>query len=136
MKKLPCLAIVAAVSMFGSAGATAADEPGPFYYRDGLRARDEWGKLHQMPDVNSTDFAHRYSVRFHYYFKGRRTLEADPAYVAAVQRDLKRLGYYCGPLDGIYTDDVSIAIAKLQKNYGLQVTGTLNVAVRRALRLP
>ena len=134
MKKLWCLAMAAAITLF--ADAAVANEPGPFFYRDGLRARDEWGKLHQMPEVNSTDFAHRYAVRFHYYFKGRRTLEQDPAYVAALQRDLKRLGYYCGPVDGIYSEDVSVAIAKLQKNYGLQVTGTLNVAVRRALRLP
>jgi hypothetical protein len=127
-------AIVAAVSLF--AVAASASEPGPFFYRDGLRARDEWGKLHQMADVTATDFEHRYAVRFHYYFKGRRTLERDPAYVAAVQRDLKRLSYYCGPVDGVYSDEVSLAIAKLQKNYGLQVTGTLNVAVRRALHLP
>jgi peptidoglycan hydrolase-like protein with peptidoglycan-binding domain len=53
-----------------------------------------------------------------------------------VQRDLQRLGYYCGPIDGIYTDDVSYAIAKLQKNYSMRVTGTLTLPVRRALRLP
>jgi hypothetical protein len=135
MNKILPLAIAGALSLFAGVAA-ADDEPGLFIYRDGLRARDSWGKLHQMPEVSEPDFAHRYAVRFHYYFKGRRTLEQDVAYVAAVQRDLKRLGYYCGPVDGVYTDDVSLAIAKLQKNYGLQVTGTLNVAVRRALHLP
>ena len=109
---------------------------GPFYYGDALSARDYWGQLHQTPQVRSTDFAPRYSERFHYYFMGEGTLLRDPAYVAAVQRDLKRRSYYCGPIDGIFTDEVSDAIARLQKNYGLQVNGRLNVAVRRALRLP
>lgn len=108
----------------------------PFIYKDALSARDEWGKLHQSPVVNGTDFEPRYSVRFHYYFKGARTLQADPAYVAAVQTSLRRLGYYCGETDGIYSAEVSDAIARLQKNYGFRVNGNLNVAVRRALHLP
>ena len=107
-----------------------------FTYQDGLAPRDEWGKLHQSPIVDSTDFEPRYSVRFHYYFKGARTLQADPAYVAALQTSLRRLGYYCGVTDGIYSYEVSDAIARLQKNHGLRVNGNLNVAVRRALHLP
>ncbi len=107
-----------------------------FTYGDGLSPRDEWGKLHQSPVLNDTDFEPRYSVRFHYYFKGARTLQADPAYVAAVQTALRRLGYYCGETDGVYTTEVSDAIARLQKNYGLRVDGRLNAAVRRALYLP
>ncbi|PYK69446.1 MAG: hypothetical protein DME45_02145 [Verrucomicrobia bacterium] len=61
---------------------------------------------------------------------------SDPAYVAALQRDLKRLGYYCGRIDGIFSDEVSFAIARLQKNYSMRVTGELNEPVRRALHLP
>ena len=60
----------------------------------------------------------------------------DPAYVGALQRDLRRLGYYCGPIDGVFSDDVSDAIARLQKNYSLRVNGTLSDPVRRALHLP
>ncbi len=82
------------VALLGFCSALRADDrPGPFIYRDGLVARDSWGRLHQMPTVNSTDFAPRYAVRFHYYFKGQRTLTRDVAYVAAVQRDLRlRIG--------------------------------------------
>ncbi|PYK68530.1 MAG: hypothetical protein DME45_06925 [Verrucomicrobia bacterium] len=61
---------------------------------------------------------------------------AEPAYVAALQRDLKRLGYYCGRIDGIFSDEVSFALARLQKNYSMRVTGELNEPVRRALHLP
>ena len=63
-------------------------------------------------------------------------LIAKPAYVGALQRDLSRLGYYCGPIDGVYSDEVSDAIASLQKNYSMRVTGTLTVPVRRVLHLP
>ena len=63
-------------------------------------------------------------------------LITQPAYVGALQRDLSRLGYYCGPIDGVFSDEVSEAIASLQKNYSQRVTGTLTVPVRRVLHLP
>jgi peptidoglycan hydrolase-like protein with peptidoglycan-binding domain len=49
---------------------------------------------------------------------------------------LRRLGYYCGPIDGVFSGEVSDAIARLQKNYSMRVTGTLTIPVRRALHLP
>lgn len=125
------------VVLLGSVLAASPVSAGPlFVYGDGLAPRDEWGKLHVSPVVDGTDFEPRYAVRFHYYFKGPKTLQADPAYVAAVQTSLRRLGYYCGETDGVYTSEVSEAIARLQKNHGLKVNGSLNVAVRRVLHLP
>ena len=103
---------------------------------DSLAARDEYDLLHQMPKVHATDYAHRDSRRWVYYFKTNEQLMADPAYVAALQRDLRRLGYYCGRIDGVFSDEVSFAIARLQKNYSMRVTGELNGPVRRALHLP
>ncbi|MEP6822292.1 MAG: peptidoglycan-binding domain-containing protein [Chthoniobacterales bacterium] len=119
------------------AGSVLADElRAPFIYKDGLAPRDEWGKLHQSAILIPTDFEPRYSVRFHYYLKGAQTLQNDPAYVAAAQAALRRLGYYCGEVDGVFGAETSDAITRLQKNYTLRVTGNLNVAVRRALFLP
>jgi Putative peptidoglycan binding domain len=103
---------------------------------DPLAQRDEWGLLHQGKSVNDTDFARRYPWRWIYYFKAPEQLMVQPAYVGALQRDLKRLGYYCGPVNGVFSDEVSDAIARLQKNSSLRVTGTLNDPVRRALHLP
>lgn len=108
----------------------------PFHATDPLTARDEWGPLHQIPVPTSTDFAGRYHWRPIYWFEGRNDLVRQPAYVGALQRDLARLGYYCGPVDGVYSDAVSDAIARMQKNYSMRVTGTLTIAVRRALHLP
>jgi peptidoglycan hydrolase-like protein with peptidoglycan-binding domain len=103
---------------------------------DSLAPRDDNYLLHQMPAVRATDYAYRDSRRWVYYFKTNEQLMADPAYVAALQRDLNRLGYYCGRVDGVFSDEVSFAIARLQKNYSMRVTGELNGPVRRALHLP
>ncbi len=109
---------------------------GIFRSTDPLAQRDEWGLVHQGKVVNATDFAPRYRWRFCYYFKAPEQLIAQPAYVGSMQTALHRLGYYCGPIDGIFTPEVGDAIAHLQKNYSMRVTGTLTDPVRRALHLP
>lgn len=103
---------------------------------DPLAQRDEYGFVHQGPHVNATDFAPRYYWRWMYYFKGSEQLILDPAYVGSMQTALRRLGYYCGPIDGVFTAEVADAIARMQKNYSMHVTGTLTVSVRRALHMP
>jgi Putative peptidoglycan binding domain len=103
---------------------------------DSLAQRDEYGLVHQGPHVNATDFAPRYYWRWMYYFKVPEQLILDPAYVGSMQTALRRLGYYCGPIDGVFTPGVADAIARLQKNYSMHVTGTLTDPVRRALHMP
>ena|SRR5437868_6265241 len=108
-----------------------------FHHTDTLAPRDDWGLLHQSrTTLYETDFAPRYSPRAAYYGMSGRELITQPAYVGALQRDLARLGYYCGPIDGVFSDEVSEAIASLQKNYSQRVTGTLTIPVRRVLHLP
>ena len=107
-----------------------------FRSTDPVAQRDEWGLVHQGKVVNATDFAPRYRWRFCYYFKAPEQLIVQPAYVGSMQTALHRLGYYCGPIDGIFTPEVGDAIAHLQKNYSMGVTGTLTDPVRRALHLP
>ena len=109
---------------------------GIFRSTDPLAQRDEWGLVHQGKVVNATDFAPRYRWRFCYYFKAPEQLIVQPAYVGSMQTALRRLGYYCGPIDGIFTPEVADAIAHLQKNYSVRVTGTLTDPVRRALHMP
>jgi hypothetical protein len=103
---------------------------------DSLAPRDGYGPLHRSPTLNQTDFDGRHHWRFAYYFKAPEQLVIEPAYVGALQRDLHRLGYYCGPVDGVFSTEVADAIARLQKNYSMRVTGTLTIPVRRALHLP
>ena len=108
-----------------------------FHHTDTLAPRDDWGLLHQSrTTLYETDFAPRHGWRPLYYLESGRGLITQPAYVGALQRDLSRLGYYCGPIDGVFSAEVSDAIAQLQKNYSMRVTGTLTIPVRRALHLP
>jgi hypothetical protein len=132
-----------ALALILGLGATIAraDEYGIFdseFFRptDPLAQRDEYGLVHQGRNVDATDFAPRYHWRFCYYFKAPEQLIVQPAYVGSMQRALRRLGYYCGPVDGVFTPEVADAIARLQKNYSMRVTGALTDPVRRALHMP
>jgi len=114
--------------------AFALDEP-LFHFPEPLAARDEWGLLTQGP-LNPTDFAHREPWRLFYYSQSGKTLSNDPAYVGALQVGLRRKGYYNGPIDGLFSDEVSAAICRLQKAHAMRVNGRLTVSVRRVLYLP
>jgi hypothetical protein len=107
-----------------------------FHSSDVLSPRDEWGPLHQMPRPEETDYASRYVWRPLYYLESGTMLAGRPAYVGALQKALHRLGYYCGPIDGVFSAEVSDAITRMQKNYSMRVTGTITVPIRRALFLP
>ncbi|PYJ11952.1 MAG: hypothetical protein DMF06_01070 [Verrucomicrobia bacterium] len=134
MTPFRCLLVLSLV-VLSVASARALEDP-LFHSTDPLAPRDEWGVLHQTPILREIDYAHRESWRVYYYFKSGRELLHDPAYVGALQAVLRSRGYYCGPIDGIMTEAVNEAIAKVQKNYAQSVTGLLTVPVRRALNLP
>jgi hypothetical protein len=136
MKRMALMLIVGLGAMVVRADEFDIVDYGIFRSTDPLAQRDEWGLVHQTPHVNATDFAPRYAWRWEYYFKARQQLLLDPAYVGSLQTALHRLGYYCGPVDGVFTPEVSYAIARLQKNYSMRVTGNLNTPVRRALHMP
>ena len=127
--------VLAVAALAATANGSSWDET-LFHSTDPLAQYDESGKLHQSKDINPTDTAPRYPFRWLYYIQSGPELCARPAYVGALQVALKRNGYYCGEIDGFYSPEVSDAIAKLQKNYSMRVTGTLTVPVRRALHLP
>jgi Putative peptidoglycan binding domain len=136
MKPIALALILALGASIAQAGEYDLFEYDLYRSVDPLAQRDEWGLLHQGRVVNATDFAPRYPWRFVYYFKAPEQLVLQPAYVGSMQTALRRLGYYCGPIDGVFTPAVGDAIARLQKNYSMKVTGTLTDPVRIALHLP
>ena len=132
MKRFSLILLFAAAAFAAPASADSI-----FRSVDPLAARDEWGILHQMPLTNPTDFQRRrFHTRITYNMRSGRSLSKDPAYVGALQVALHRNGYYCGPIDGVFSPDVVEAITRLQKNHSMRVTGNLTVPVRRALHLP
>ena len=60
---------------------------------------------------------------------------ADPT-VTAVQTDLANLGYYQGPIDGIYGRTTRDAVAHYQSDYQLTATGTLTTQTLQSLGVP
>jgi branched-chain amino acid transport system substrate-binding protein len=54
-------------------------------------------------------------------------------FTAALQADLTTLGFYDGPIDGIYDDEVMAAVAALQTSLGLPATGIYDEATDAAL---
>lgn len=53
----------------------------------------------------------------------------------AVQRTLARIGYYNGPIDGIFGPGTRDAIARFQRSRGLRVTGGMTEELLRKLAL-
>ena len=60
-------------------------------------------------------------------------LAGATTHTASVQGALKVLGYWDGPVDGAWSDELSDAIAKLQEDLGVEPTGTVDTATLRAL---
>ena len=131
----PARLLIATLALWLSATSVFALDVPFFHSTDALAARDEWGLLTSGP-LNPSDLAPRYSIRAFYYFRSGSGLLTEPAYCGALQACLCRRGYYSGPIDGVYTPELSLAIARLQKASAMRVTGTLTIPVRRALFLP
>jgi hypothetical protein len=56
--------------------------------------------------------------------------------VSAVQSDLAQLGYYDGPIDGLFGADTRTALTRYQIDRRLQVTGSLTNETMQSLGLP
>jgi peptidoglycan hydrolase-like protein with peptidoglycan-binding domain len=55
--------------------------------------------------------------------------------VAVAQADLAELGYYSGPVDGIYGPATSEAVRRYQNDNHLAVTGTLTLQTLESLEV-
>ena len=58
---------------------------------------------------------------------------ATASHNAAIQGALKVLGYWDGPIDGVWSDELGSAIAKLQTDLGVEATGIVDAATLHAL---
>ena len=128
--------VTSALAFIVSLASAAAFELPYFHNGDPLAPRDEWGQLHQMGTLNDTDLVQRERWRLFYYAKSGHDLMNDRAYVGSLQVSLQRTGYYCGPIDGYYSPDVTDAVMRFQKAHRMRVSGNLTVAVRRAIHMP
>jgi peptidoglycan hydrolase-like protein with peptidoglycan-binding domain len=61
------------------------------------------------------------------------TTATDPA-VEDLQRVMTRLGYYTGPIDGVYGPATSAAVTKMQQALGVKADGVFGPATEAALK--
>lgn len=61
------------------------------------------------------------------------TVASDPA-VADLQKVMTRLGYYSGPIDGIYSDATTAAVTTMQKALGVTADGNYGPSTDAALK--
>jgi len=66
--------------------------------------------------------------------QAKQDLVAATSFVTQLQLGLRLLGYYTGPIDGIYDDDVKAAVAAFQTAAGLEATGIYDEPTDEALR--
>ncbi len=59
---------------------------------------------------------------------------AEAIFVTRLQQVLTALGFYTGPIDGIYSEEVTAAVSALQADLGVPVTGVYDTATDEALR--
>jgi peptidoglycan hydrolase-like protein with peptidoglycan-binding domain len=64
---------------------------------------------------------------------GTTTTASDPA-VADLQRVMTRLGYYSGPIDGVYGPTTSAAVTTMQKALGVTADGIYGPTTAAALK--
>jgi branched-chain amino acid transport system substrate-binding protein len=59
---------------------------------------------------------------------------AAAIFISRIQQVLTALGYFTGPIDGQWSDELTIAVALLQTDLGLEVTGYWNAETDTAVR--
>jgi putative peptidoglycan binding protein len=63
------------------------------------------------------------------------TPDASTSLIMSVQKELARLGYYHGPIDGVAGSETERAVRWFQSTDHLPVTGQIDAATRQALRI-
>ena len=87
-----------------------------------------------LPQTGTLDKATEKALRSELAAKGGAAAQEETASTAAVQQSLKLAGYWDGPVDGVWTDELTTALEKLQKDLGVKVTGTVDAATIAAVQ--
>jgi peptidoglycan hydrolase-like protein with peptidoglycan-binding domain len=80
-------------------------------------------------------YRNRYSVPNYYWGRGYDRPYSGRSTEVAVQRELYRMGYYRGPIDGDIGPGTSRAIARFERARGLPVRGFISRTLLDALGL-
>ena len=91
-------------------------------------------KAHGLPETGTVDRATALAIQADLAAKSGSTSLQDGAATAAVQQTLKLAGYWDGPVDGVWTDDLTAALKKFQTDLGVPATGAVDAATVAAFQ--
>ena len=85
-----------------------------------------------LAQTGTVDKATEAALRSELAALGGVAAEQETASTAAVQQTLKLAGYWTGPVDGQWTDELTAALEEMQADLGVPVTGTVDSATIKA----
>ncbi|BCJ39998.1 hypothetical protein GCM10010168_28560 [Actinoplanes ianthinogenes] len=90
-------------------------------------------KAHQLPETGTVDKATDAALQADLKAKGGAAADEAIASTAAVQQTLKLAGFWTGPVDGTWTDELTAALTSFQTSLGVEPTGTVDAATIAAV---
>ena len=91
-------------------------------------------KASGLPETGTVDKATAAALQAALEAKGAEAARASTAATAALQQTLTLAGYWDGPVDGLWTDELTAAVGALQTDLGVPVTGTVDAATVAAFQ--
>ncbi|MEU4162021.1 peptidoglycan-binding domain-containing protein [Actinoplanes sp. NPDC026670] len=98
-----------------------------------VAAVQELQKAHGLPITGTVDKATDAALQADLRSKGGAAADEVIASTAAVQQTLKLAGFWDGPVDGAWTDELTSALMKFQKSLGVEPTGAVDAATVAAV---
>ena len=115
----------------------AGYSPGPvdgIYGPQTVAAVQALQKASGLPETGTVDKATAAALQAALEAKGAEAARASTAATAALQQTLTLAGYWDGPVDGLWTDELTAAVGALQTDLGVPVTGTVDAATVAAFQ--
>jgi peptidoglycan hydrolase-like protein with peptidoglycan-binding domain len=85
-------------------------------------------KANGLPETGTMDKATEAALRAELEAAGAAAAQEEMASTAALQQTLKLAGYWDGPVDGVWSDELTDALKEFQTDLGVEPTGEVDAA--------
>ena len=103
------------------------------YGPETVGAVEDLQRANGLPVTGTVDDATAAALQAELLALGGAAAQESIASTAAVQQTLKLLGLWDGPVDGVWTPELTDAVVELQTQLGVEPTGAVDAATVRAL---
>jgi murein L,D-transpeptidase YcbB/YkuD len=104
------------------------DDVDGIYGPNTTKAVEDLQKANDLPVTGTVDQATILALQAELVAKGHDEAKQQMMTTVQVQQTLKILGFWTGPVDGVWTDDLTEALKAAQTAAGLEPTGVLDAA--------